>query len=249
MIVPGWPQLYRGQKVRGRAFLGIWALLLLIIIVGYGTVPSSMLAGLLISVHVSAALDVLWQEPAGTPGRIASSLVVALGLILCFYAPINWLLDRVAAPLYMNIAAKPFEHGDVLLVNYWATPRIGQVVLHTNNSIPSIAETGNHTRYVFEGQHIDRILAGPGDKVRVTGGKVYVNGELSPWQPLNPDRLPSKLNVTVPDRDFLICPTSTPHIEVVPADQWKTTSVVPQQNVVGRVYLRNQPLGRFWWIR
>ena len=258
MLVPGLAQLYRGQRVRGYFCLALYVPLLLVNLVIWGTVWGSIFVGLLISVHVSAALDVLWQDntvpprpAADTPARIVASLLVALILVLLVYAPAGWLLNRIANPLYMNYAAAPFAPGDVLLVNYWATPKIGQVVLHNNPRVPNrvAAPTLMHTTYVFQGPYIDRIVAGPGDKVQVKSGQVHVNGEKSAWQPLNPARLPQELTITVPDGEYLILPTATPNVEAIGTLAWKSMCLVPEGGILGRVYLRNQPLRRFWLIR
>jgi hypothetical protein len=105
--------------------------------------------------------------------------------------------------------------------------------------------------YNVVGRRIDRIVACPGQKVECTGGEMRIDGRPSPWLPLNPDRLPTGgLSLTVPGGHYLIVPTTNPQelIGVAPED-WRRMSLVPTASLLGRVYLRHQPLRRLWRIR
>ena len=77
-------------------------------------------------------------------------------------------------------------------------------------------------------------------------GKLLVDGQPSPWLPLNPQQLPDGLDITVPENCYLIFPSTDPHcLRTV----WQIASIVPRGQIWGRVYWRNQPLWRFGAIR
>jgi hypothetical protein len=254
LLVPGWAQINNGQTLRGRLFLAAYLTLLLAGAVFWGTVPGSMLLGLAISVHVSATLDVLWHEGTTLRERLAGSILVSTLLLVAVYAPLNWLASGVAMPQTIQFTVAPFHDGDAVLVNQWSylrsRPQPGQVVLFNNPNYRLDRDGPPHTRLVFVGNHIDRILARGGDHVVWEDGTLLVNGTPSPWQPLNPAALPKRLELTVPEHRYLIFPTSSPRVSANPSSAtWQEMSCISEADILGRAYLRNQPLGRFWWIR
>jgi hypothetical protein len=99
--------------------------------------------------------------------------------------------------------------------------------------------------YRLQGDRVDRILAHAGDKVNCGQGQLSVNGQPSPWLPLNPRQLPDGLEITVPENCFLIFPST----DMLPRGAWQIASLVPREQIGGRVYWRNQPLWRFGAIR
>jgi hypothetical protein len=58
------------------------------------------------------------------------------------------------------------------------------------------------------------------------------------------------LQGTVPERHYLVVPSAQPQgAPVYPIDVWTRMSLVPRENLLGRVFLRHQPLARWWWVR
>ena len=79
---------------------------------------------------------------------------------------------------------------------------------------------------------------------------MIVNGVASPWRPVQPEAAPDRFSAVVPLDHYFILPTSGvnfPNKDNVEA--WQTMSLVPQNSIVGCVYLRAQPLSRLAWIR
>lgn len=249
-LVPGWPQFYLGQPLLGRAFLGSYLTLLLLSLLLYGTTLGSLLLGLVFSVHVASCVSVLRlggiQGAAFWVGVVVVFLLLSLGV----YAPAGWLVNRAASPAELRFNAPPFEYGDVVLYSpgyYWfRAPRPGDVVLYDQQggNFPLNPPQHGYIR-VAQGQRIDRILAGPGDRVLWEKGELTVNGQPSPLQPLNPATLVPRLALDIPPGHYLILPTAGPGLPAaLTADNWRGLTVVPLASIHGRVFLRSYPFTR-----
>lgn len=254
-IVPGWALIYSGHSALGWIFFGVYLGFLALGMLFWGTVLGSFLLGFAFSAHVSATLSVLWNSTADVRSRLFASGLVMFCLGICVYGPVLWLLGNVASPQTVAFNAEPLKMNDVLLHNRWAylrsSPQVGDVVLYRNEHYPLISRPGlMHTVFRFQGNHIDRIVAGPGDRVVLKQGQLAVNGIPATRLPLNPDRLPETLEVTVPRQSYAIFPTASPRPDTaLTIQQWQTLCIIPITSIEGTVYLRHQPLSRWWWIR
>jgi hypothetical protein len=257
LVVPGWAHFYCGQVQLGWGFLGSYLVLLALGLLFLGTGLGSFLLGLAFSVHASSALSILFQTPGEMPSRLLTTVVVALVLALGVYLPAGWLLTRVADPHTTNLGTFPFDEGDVVLVNQWAywrsPPEVGQVVLYESGGATLPTRRAHTTIRIRAGQQIDRILAGPGSQVRWENGTLYVDGNPSPWRPLNATQLPAHLAISVPEGCYCILPStmaaSVPAGYEVPTALWESLSVVGAGRIQGVVYWRHQPLNRWGIIR
>ena len=257
MVVPGWPQLYCGQTHRGRLFLGIYVGCLLLGAVFVGTVLGSLLLGLALSCHASSVLDVIYSGTCDWRTRIRYALTCCLVLAVCVYWPVGWLVSRVVTPQVIAMDAPPFRAGDVVLCNpsayAWSSPRVGDVVLYDIGAtrVPGRTAGGMAANYRIQGDRIDRILAGPGQKVGWEDGRLEVDGQPSPWSPLNPEPLSGQLTLTVPSPCYLVLPSTDPYLGTGAAVglAWQTVCLVPSASIRGKAYLRHQPLSRFWLIK
>jgi signal peptidase I len=259
LMVPGWAHLHSGFRIRGLAFFWAYVVLLAMGLLQWGTEFGSVLLGLAFSVHASSIIDILLRQ--GTvrfPRMIATAAVVFAGLSIVAYYPAGQVLMRVAAPIEYGTDVLPFKRLDVVLVNRWAFalsgPRRGDVVLFTpvstnrvsaNLAIPFV-------RFAFEEDEvIDRLIGLPGDHVVWDSGKLAINGTEVSWAPLRPERLPKHLEVRVPEGRYLIFPTTSigPANAGMPESSWKQVSMIPENAILGGVYLRLSPITRFWFIR
>ena len=161
------------------------------------------LLGLAFSVHLASALSILFMCPGEIPSRFVTPTVVALALSLGLYLPAGWLLTRFADAHTITMTVTPFEEGDVVFVNQWAylrsPPQVGEVVFYDRAGVDFPARLGHVAMRVQTGQDIDRILAGPGSRVRWQNGELTVNGRPSPLRPLNPAQVPPRLSLSVPE--------------------------------------------------
>jgi hypothetical protein len=245
LMVPGWAHVFSGFRIRGLIFFWAYVVLLGLGLLQWGTEFGSVLLGLAFSVHASSIIDILLRQ--GTvrfPRMIATAAFVFAGLSLLVYFPAGQVVMRVAAPIEYGTDVPPFKRYDVVLVNHWAfamtDPRRGDVVLFSPISLNRQASgiQALHVRHAFEeNQVIDRVLGLPGDQVVWDGGKLTVNGTEVQWKPLRPDRLPKHLEVTVAANAG------------TPESFWSSSSLIPQNDIVGGVYLRLSPITRFWFIR
>jgi hypothetical protein len=254
-VIPGWAHRHTGRRGRGLVFLLLFLAFLLPGLALWGSTWGSVLLGLAFSVHSSAALDavnLMFVQPGVRP-QMVRSLAVTVVLAAAVYWPAGRLLTGVADPRAMVQGTTAFRAGDVVLVNHWAAAAPGRVVLY---EMPDHQSNGRRAgdqgmvRVRYFGERVERILAGPGDHVRVEGGVVLVNGRRLPRPPLALGRYPTRLIETVPPGHYFILPTTTnilPHPDEV--ETWQVLSNVPVASVRGVAYARSQPLSRFELVR
>jgi signal peptidase I len=192
-------------------------------------------------------MDLIWQQPVEFTSRWPVAFV-ALATLTLAYVPATWLLGGLVMPRVISQTATPFEAGDCLLTNrwsyLWSRPKPGDVVLYRFGG----ATLG---RYIVEsGEVVDRILAGPGDRLKWSDHSLIVNGEESRLRPLDPHWPGELAECTVPQRHYLVLPSSVPyHSDRVRCAVYRTANLVSEEDILGTTYVRHQPLTRFWWIR
>jgi type IV secretory pathway protease TraF len=256
MVVPGWPQIFTGQTARGRMFLAMYLVLMAIGLAFVGTLFGSFALGFALAVHASSVIDVLWAATTDLRTRVTYAAVCLLVLGVVVYLPITWAVTRFVFPRQMVRDAPPFAAGDAVLCNAsayrWSEPVAGDVVLFRllPRDVQIRTPQGGNMYYRVGGEFIDRVLAGPGQSVKWDGGALWVDGQPSSWLPLNPAGVTVSLQCTVPPRFYMVLPsTQPPNAPRYPAEVWTGMSLVPRENLLGRVFLRHQPLWRWWWVR
>jgi hypothetical protein len=151
------------------------------------------------------------------------------------------------------IAGSPLQAGDNLVFVPRTAgaplPSPGAIVLFRNAPFRiDGGMRGGHRRVVqaIDGEWADRVIAGPGSIVRLESGKLTVDGNPSAYLPLNPDKLPATLDISVPPESVCILPTTNSFLEV---DAIGGQCIIPRSHLVGRVLVRNSPFWRFWWMQ
>jgi hypothetical protein len=258
LIVPGWAHIHCGFGLGGWAYLGVYALLLGLGLLNWGNTLGAIMLGFAFSVHVSSVIDILARQ--GTvdyPSMLTTSALVSAILALGVYTPAGWILLQVAATRQFDYDAPPFHRFDVVLFNRWAfaarSPRAGDVVLvqaGTDRIFPAGLAIRQIRQLFLENECVDRVLGVPGDHVHWKDGKLSINGVAVSWKPLVPARCPAEVELTVPSARYLILP-STSRVEIagVPSSDWEWLGCRSAEEILGRVYLRLNPLSRFWFIR
>jgi hypothetical protein len=216
----------------------------------FGTNVGMFLAGLAFSVHVSSCASVLRQG-----GIRGLSYWVGVGmtffvLALGVYAPTGWLLSRAVSPSELRDDAGPFSYGDVILYSpgsYWfREPRPGDVVLYEQGG-GGFQLSGNQHGYVRveRGQRVDRILAGPGDRVRWENDQLTVNGQPALFEPLSSAINIPPFALDVPQANYLIIPSTGWRRPIeLSAEDWLRLILVPRSSIHGRAFMRSYPLTR-----
>jgi hypothetical protein len=251
MIVPGWAQRYAGRTARAKWLFGCYLGLLLSGLLFFGTALGWLLLGLTVSIHAASILDIVAAAVVDFRRRLIYSGIAVVLLMVVVYYPAGQLLALVATPQQFNMAAPPFEAGDVVLVNPSAyrrsDPQPGDVVhyrLPENDA--RVQGLGRYpTIYRLQGDRVNRILAKAGQRATCSQGSLLIDGRPSPWLPLGSQQLPDSLDITVPENCYLIFPSTDP----LPPSVWHAASIVPRGQIRGHVYWRNQPLWRFGPIR
>jgi len=221
-----------------------------------GSTISSLLLGLALSMHISSIVDAVFTGCREWLDRAVYTGLCCLAVAGVVYFPVAWAVTRVAIPMRIALDAPPFEAGDVVIYNQsayrHAGPEVGDVVIYDVPGARINERRGGHGNAIYDirGLHIDRVVAAAGQKVEIRGSDVLVDGKPASALPLNPDRLPGQLSVTVPAGAYLIVPSGNPVISQGLSQQvWQQLCLVPAANVRGKVFLRNQPLRRWWFVR
>jgi len=254
-VVPGWAHFHLGQKVRGRIFLGLFGCFLLGGLLSFGSLLGNVLIGLAMSVHASAVLDILEQDQRGDRlGRVLRAVIALVVLLLLFYVPVVYVVGSVAGTRLIQQTMPPLREGDVLLCNYWAywrsLPSPGDVVLYESAGAEVTGRTpggGNMVVRIEQGERIDRVLAGPGDRVRCRQSVLFINETPSEWQPLNPSVLSFDWDYKIPRGHLCIIPSTLLTPEQF-RHAWQHLISVPQGTVRARVYFQLHPLSRLGFI-
>lgn len=250
LIVPGWAQLHLGERWQGRMLLFIWLALLVLGLLNFGTSGGSILLGLSFSVHSFAASDIVNRasEDRGVAAQIGRSILISLILAGTLYGPGSFLITRVFDPVTLEYAAGPFASGDTMIVNRWATPTAGSVVLYNIPDYQGQARVneGNVQRLGYSGQRIDRILAVAGDRIESRKGVLLVNGRVTKHASLVNQRLDDFPATPIPSDCVFIIPSTTKDLNhASDLGLLHQMCIVSTDQISGVVYARLHPLYRF----
>ena len=181
-VIPGWAQLRRGHARRGRTFAMVYSGLLLAALLFFGTTTGSILLGLAFATHVASAGDALSGRRVDVNDRVAVALASAVAIGLLLYYPVGLFAARYVAPIQLRQDLTPFDAGDVLWYNRRAVIEPGDYVVHIVPELNLIVPN-RHTRYRLGNRWISRVLAIAGQQVRLKNCRLWVDGQLSHWQP------------------------------------------------------------------
>lgn len=248
MVVPGWPQRYLGQPQRGRLMLGLYAALLALGTLSLGTTFGALVLGTALAVHISSILDVLWPVAQGWRTRCVAMLACVAAVGTLVYLPAIWAFSQVLGVRQIAITAGPLRAGDAILFRPGAAADVGDVVLYeiSQAQVLTRAPGGYPAYYRVQGQYIDRIIGAGGQVIEWKQQRLRVDGQSSPYQPLHPAAVTADLQFTVPAGYYGILPSTQPqNAPSFPPEVWQTISLVPQGQILGRVVLRQRPIGRW----
>jgi hypothetical protein len=256
LIVPGWAQIYLGQKTRGRLFLGVYGVFIVLTLAFLGTNLGSVLLGLAIAVHGASVIDIVLTGMSPGPSAFLHCLFYG-GMVAVFvYWPVMFAFSRLAVPLQVLIATGSLEPGDIVLCDpsayRWSSPRPGDVVIYNMNSVqfPGRMQGHRNVIYSFGGREIDRILAGPGQSATAVDGDLRIDGDPDSPKPLNEAIRFAPITLTVPPDHYLIVPSGVTLLgSLVPAQLMNQAALVPSRAIEGKIYFRKYPFGRIGVIR
>jgi len=256
MILPGWAHSYLGYKERGRIFALVWIASLVVGVVAFGSIVGAVAFGTAFATHAASILDLLLQVNQIDPRRIAIAAALTIGVLAAIYLPAGRAVSGYVSSRRLLETAEPFAPGDVVVFrpNAYATtlPQPGDVVLYSGAPFSIQAPTGNRRQTVYRiaGEWVDRVVAGPDSTVRWENGVLSVNGQPSPFLPLNVQNLPSPLEIQVPHDACCILPTTNPYLsDGQGTGAIESRSLVRRSQLAGKVVVRNYPIWRWWWVR
>lgn len=251
-IVPGMGQRYLRHRTLGWIMFGFWLAFLFGALLAIPNPSSFWLLSGAVIVHASAFISLFAHDLSHE--RIAMRALFGgllfLGLRAGVYAPLTGLAARFWTPMTIpyNYAPGPvLQAGDgILYEGAWRRPAEfsrGDLVVY---EIPRMMGAGY---YSHEGFGIDRIVAVPGDEVRIENGRLWVNGATPPANeaPLGNIPILSDMSFIVVKGEYVILPSRLNMGG--PADVLRTffnqVIRVHDVNVIGRVRMILKPWSRF----
>jgi signal peptidase I len=251
-IVPGLGHVLTRRRLRGGCILGGY-LAALIASVVFMSSAWTFFTAVALSLHTYAVTDCIFYK-AGYVRRItavATGLVVFVALALGPYRGATWFLGGFAQVEQLTVDTRStlLDAGDVLLLTgRWNRPRYapGDIVSYV---ISDQGRPHGGGWYIVGGILIDRILAGPGDRVVCKDGRLTVNGKPPPQgRGLLVDvALPGTLDLVVPQGTFFIYP-SLVNVQAPRGPQETAmrlrVALVPADRIRGRVRMIISPLSR-----
>ncbi len=252
-VLPGLGQRLSGRAQLGWYLLGGYALALLGLILFLSPVWWLFLA-ILVGIHAFAIVDCLFYKVTYVSRLLVgvTGVVAFIALLYGPYAGVGWLINGVVRLEYIGGNVGNLKGGDVLAFKgrWFSTSDEygpGDVVLY------HIDRQAGQGWYIAEGMLLDRILAGPGDRVSQEEGQLLVNGHPLPDDYGLPSRLqlPERLNLLLSPNTYFIYPT-------VPIDEppgqrgWlRNAKIRSRLSCVHRQDIRGNPsivVSPFWRI-
>lgn len=255
LAVPGWAQIHSGQATFGKGLLAGYVFCILAAAVCFGTSACSFLLGMAFTCHSISVYEVALRSSAGFKDRVFRVLLGSGLLGALVYLPVYSFATRFVDAVVIQQNRYPLQAGDVLLVRRLSysqlTPRVGDVVQYqiAGDSVMGRTAAGI-AAYLIQGARIDRVLAGPGQVITWENGQLTVDGQRSPWRPLNPAGAPTSLSVTLPSDSWLLLPsTDINTAQFQPTQEtWKTWSIVKTPQIEGRIVWRSWPWSRIGFV-
>jgi hypothetical protein len=220
-LLPGVPQWLAHQRERGLVLLATYATSLSVGLFAWGTRTGFLLMAFAYLTHVVSATDAIsrWAFPGF--GRWVPVASTSTGLAVFCYGPLILVGSLVAWPGFEESDA------DSYLVN--------RLAYHERDPEP-----GQHVwlgpSRGGAGDRVGLVLAGPGEDVEWSAGRLLVGGRRARLTPFQPGYYPKHLAFKVPDDRYLIAyQTSDP---VVP-DGWE---MLPKSRVQGQAWAKLYPI-------
>lgn len=190
-LIPGYPQWRWRQRERALALSGTFASALAVGLFAWGTPLGLASLGLAFASHVASAVDAIRQ--AAFPGfaRGVPALSASFGLGLGCYAPALALAAVVAWP-----GPRHGAPGESYLVDRLAYREVS----------PAPGEWVHHRRPDGSGFDLARVVAGPGERVEWSDGRLRVGDRELGWLPEARAGSPLELAIEVPPGHLLVAP-------------------------------------------
>ena len=258
LFVPGWGHRHLGIVPFGWLATGVWAALFVIALWLRGSFWELWSYFALVGWHSFIASLVMARalRSAGMLSRIGYGLAVYALINICLYLPFFWVQARTVRMIELNNIRGTAEvaNGDRLLLEGRLLLRRrplerGDVIVYPLRAawIGYAAQPGAH------GAGVDRILAVGGDRFEMDGQGLRVNGVPIPRElgPLGEAGFPPDV-IEVPMGSVLVLPSTAQirlagaYAEVADYLQQivRTSWIVPEDQVLGRVLYRVGPIGR-----
>lgn len=171
------------------------------------------------------------------------AIVLALSIFIIVYLFLFQPHQVKGSSMYPN-----FHNGEFLLTNkiayHLGAPQRGDVIVFKAPESEPCAE--------IECEYIKRIIAIPGDRVKVVGGHIYINGKMlnesnylpSDYYTNSGSFLVEGVEKVIPENYYLPLGDNRPY-----SRDGREFGPVPRQSIVGKAWIRYWPLNKIGIVR
>lgn len=249
LIVPGLGLKMAGRPIAFRIIISIWATLVLLAALFFGTGFDTLLMLGAVSTHTTGITLLLMRhmQLVSMPRRILLGLAMYIVVFSLVYAPLHALRDRLVDTITINntVPNTAYIDNDTLLISRaWTTGELARGDLIAIDIPPRIY---GPNAWGHGGMQVDRVIGLAGDTVSIRGGVVYLNDQASPVQPVAPTSGAPDLEVTAAANQVIVIPSALRIIRgnsALHAEVLRVNAVVRREDVQGKVLGRLRPFHR-----
>jgi hypothetical protein len=242
LLVGGLNQFRRGEA-SGTIWLGAWVFMLVLSLLLFGTDLGTIALGSLFAIHVASIGDLFFRQAEDWSTRVRFTLVAVVALGLCYFLALRSIGSWVQPFQFAGIT-QDFQPEDVLWFAPGADCTVGDIAFYhiPTRTIPGQLG-GANALFRVEGPRVSRLVANEGQSVAWTAGKIWVDGQESPWQPGPTMSQFQPFEILVPGDSVFLLPENLIVNGRTAQLAQGDVGVVPKRAILGRVFFRSYP----WW--
>lgn len=246
LVLPGAAQFYAGRYFFGLLFITVFMLTVIPALLIWGSWLSAVLISVASGCFCSSVLDIVLQTKKKRQQRAEIMGRAALVIGLLFLPPYLYGRSQLMPVVVDGGFGHRLEAGDVLLASRRSVSqsvvRQGDIVVYdqSNVKIPGFS---------IQGAWFELVLARGPCRVEYKGHQFKIDGQVVERKPLS-GLIPGDFDLEIPDGHVFIAP---PVLNRLPEDQakqlmapdnFKLLAVVPDQQIIGRIFWRTWPWSR-----
>lgn len=245
-IIPGWPQLTFNRPQRACFFFFGYLFFLLFGILLMGTLLGAWSIGFAFAMHFGSITDVVFAAQTSIIERVGSGFLIGLCLYILLYLPVGWGVSQIMRPQAIVNNYGSFRAQDILWVrqNVQVTP--GEYLHYVNSGALINNLARGAVQYQITNTGVSRVLAGPGQEVRIKEGTLFIDDEICPFSTSTHFAKNLTTTLRVPENSYFIDPTGRIPIAnaLITEQNIQQVCLLQSRNVRGRVIYRSYPFSR-----
>ena len=245
-IIPGWLQLTFNRPRRARFFFFGYLFFLFWGILLMGTLWGALFLGFAFALHFVSITDVVFATKTTIRERIGAGILIGLCLYILLYFPIGWGFSLIMRPQILVNDYGSFRAQDILWVRQNVQVAPGEYLHYLNSGALINNLARGAVQYQITNTGVSRVLAGPGQEVRIKEGTLFIDDEICPFSTSTHFAKNLTTTLRVPENSYLIDPTGRIPVAnaLITEQNIQQVCLLQSRNVRGRVIYRSYPFSR-----